>query len=399
MMRTAIAPCLLVVLGALLLAPRPGRCESPVIEFEESNAPIARITSGPVARNWTWHCDDPSNEWPLTQRCQVYDLTDGTIGSGNEVLLVDDDCGTAASDPTTVVYSYQVSSPQPDRRYGYMARCTDSATPQPYSYFFGYFFYYDTTPPTVTLQATPPDPSTSATATFDFTCSDNSQGFDLGSGDARCFLYCTLERADTNQVLSSGACDDFQVTDSSTVAQHTFTSLISRRYRFRLRGQDEGGAQSTEVTYEWTVDLPLDAGVDGTADAAADAAADATADDAATDAAGTLDGGADGPAADGTFDGAGDAAADDAGPSHDGAVDAAAIDGPPGDGPAIQDSATGDGRPPSDAAGLADMGRPAPAGGGCGCGAAPGGDTSLLGLLGLLTLAAINRRRRRRRRG
>ena len=242
--------------GALAVAPA-ARADLPDVSFDPANVPVYSHTTGDVSRTWTWHCDDPSDDWPLTQRCRVFDFTFGTLYSGQELMLVDDDCGTADTDPTTVTHDYAVppADLQTDHLYAYAANCKDSAG---YTFTRWVPFWYDTSPPSVAITAGPSTPTPDTAATFSFTCDDTSYGYDFGNGaPAWCRLYCALYDDDTNQVLHAAApCDVSQVTAADAVATHTYSGLGPGTYRFELYGRDRVQLQSPTETFVWTVYVP-----------------------------------------------------------------------------------------------------------------------------------------------
>jgi MYXO-CTERM domain-containing protein len=246
-----------------LLVPGVVFAEYPVITWSPTNPYVPLHTAGPVARTWSWSCDDPSNEWPLTQRCRVYDITAGDPRSGLAVTLQDADCGVAATDPTSVTFAYNVASPPDlltDHRYAYAAYCRDSSTsPGPYSYMSWYWFWYDASPPSVAIASGPSYPSGSRTADFQFTCNDTSFAYNFGTSGyvPRCYLRCTLVDNGTGLVIApERPCATASVTDATTLAAQSYTSLINGTYRFEVFGTDSVGLVSTVARHVFTVVLP-----------------------------------------------------------------------------------------------------------------------------------------------
>ena len=117
----------MVLFGILLVlgVPRASRADFPEITWDVGNNPVPVHTAGPLARDWTWECDDPADDLPITLRCRTFDLTAGDLGSGQEILLTDDDCGTFGSDPASTTFHYDVPVPVTDHKYGYAAYCMD----------------------------------------------------------------------------------------------------------------------------------------------------------------------------------------------------------------------------------------------------------------------------------
>ena len=72
----------LVVTGVLMLGLATARAAPPQITWEAGNPFVSVHTGGPLDRTWTWHCDDPSDQFPLQQRCKVVDISLGVPGSG-----------------------------------------------------------------------------------------------------------------------------------------------------------------------------------------------------------------------------------------------------------------------------------------------------------------------------
>ncbi len=254
---TRLAGVGLAVLAVAQVGSPIARADLPDVSFDPANAPVYSHTTGDVSRTWTWHCDDPSDDWPLTQRCRVFDFTFGTLYSGQEVMLVDDDCGTADTDPTTVTYDYAVPAGdlQTDHLYAFAANCKDA---KGYTFTRWVPFWYDTSPPTVAITAGPSTPTPETSATFSFTCDDTSFNYDFGNGaPAWCRFYCALYDDDTNQVLHAAApCDVSQVTAADTVGTHTYDGLGPGTYRFELYGRDRVQLESATETYVWTVYVP-----------------------------------------------------------------------------------------------------------------------------------------------
>ncbi|MBI5486598.1 MAG: thrombospondin type 3 repeat-containing protein [Deltaproteobacteria bacterium] len=241
----------------------PAAAEYPNITWNPANPSIWVHNNGPVLRTWSWSCDDPSNEFPLYQRCRVYDITLGDPRSGLAVMLQDADCGTVSADPTSVTFTYDVADPPDlltDHRYAYAAFCRDSSTsPGTYSYMSWYWFWYDDSPPAVAVVTGPADPSASRDAAFEFTCDDASFGYDFGSSSyaARCTLRCTLLNDATGAVVAAERpCTTASVTDAATLATHSYAGLNNGRYRFEVFGTDGVGLRSPTARHVWTIDLP-----------------------------------------------------------------------------------------------------------------------------------------------
>ena len=236
----------------LLLLSTLAWADSPDISWDVANPPVYLQNDLPLDRNWNWSCDDPSDDWPLEQRCQVYDVTAGDIGSGAEVLLVDDDCGIAASDPTAVNYTYDVPLAVSGKRYYYTAQCRDSGG---YTRRSSYWFFHDSSPPAVTITGGPAD-GTSTAAHFDTTCADDAFHFDYagaGSGyQAPCYLYCALfDDVGGGTIRSLQSCDDFVLYDDTTPSGHDITGLAPNRYRFEVYGVDGVSLQSPTASWVW----------------------------------------------------------------------------------------------------------------------------------------------------
>ncbi|MBN1773713.1 MAG: thrombospondin type 3 repeat-containing protein, partial [Deltaproteobacteria bacterium] len=244
--------------SALLLAAAPARAEYPTVTWDPANPAVYVHSTDPLARTWSWTCDDPSDQWPLQQRCLVYDVTAGEPGSGLEVVVVDADCGTAASDPSTVTYTYDVTGAAliTDHRYAYAAYCRDSAG---YSYMSWRWFWYDAAPPTTTITASPSSPHAARSADFAFTCDDTSFRYAWGTSGyvAYCRLFCALFDDVTGAAIHVAApCAVPRVESAATVATQTYTGLVDGRYRFEVYGRDALGLTGTAASHVFTVELP-----------------------------------------------------------------------------------------------------------------------------------------------
>ncbi|MFH2008769.1 MAG: thrombospondin type 3 repeat-containing protein, partial [bacterium] len=250
----AVRPGLACLTLAALLWGGSTRADSPQITWEPTNPGISVHTAGPALdRLWTWHCDDPGNNFPLSQRCRVIDTTLGAPGSGQEVTLADADCGVVNSDPTTVTYTYDVAVPQSDHRYYYQAYCLDGIG---FSWWSAWYFWYDVTPPSTWITTGPPATSPASSAAFDFQCDDLSFGYDFGTSsyEARCFLRCTLFNDTTNTVVvPEQPCDIADVTSAATVASNAYSGLGPGVYRFEVYGRDGAGNESTVETWVWEI--------------------------------------------------------------------------------------------------------------------------------------------------
>ncbi|MBI5478724.1 MAG: hypothetical protein HY906_07715, partial [Deltaproteobacteria bacterium] len=251
------APLVLLV-GLAGLAPAAARADFPTIAWDAGNPSIYILSTDPLARTWTWTCDDPGNVFPLTERCRVYDLTAGNIGTGLEVLLTDADCGTASSDPSSVTYTYDVTGPalQTDHKYAYAAYCRDGGG---WSFLTWQWFWYDASPPTVAIASGPSDPSPLHTANFGFTCHDTAYHYDYGGTGykPRCHLFCALYDDVTGTALHiTNACDVSFVDDEVTVATQAYTGLGNGRYRFEVYARDGVNLMGPATSVVFTVALP-----------------------------------------------------------------------------------------------------------------------------------------------
>ena len=244
--------------AALWLLALPARAEYPSIAWDAGNPPVYVHSTDPLARTWRWTCDDPSNQWPLQQRCRVYDLTAGDPGSGREVLVVDADCGTAATDPSTVTYAYDVPAAAlaTDHRYAYAAYCRDSAG---YSFLTWRWFWYDASPPVASIVAAPSSPHPARSADFGFTCDDTSFRYAWGTSGyvPDCRLFCALyDDASGTAIHLPGPCAVSRVEDAATVATQTYAGLSNGRYRFEVYGRDALGLTGATASIVFTVELP-----------------------------------------------------------------------------------------------------------------------------------------------
>ena len=243
--------------GLLISLARSAAADLPDIAFDPGNPFVPIVTAGPLDREWTWTCDDPSNDFPLSLRCRTYDFTAGDLGSGQEVLLTDDDCGVFAFDPAPTTYVYDIVGPIGDRKYGYAAQCQDSIGFSRTSFFY---FWYDVGDPTVSIASGPPPITADPEAQLAFTCADSSYGYDFsGTGfQAFCTLSCGLFDADTSSVIvPHGPCDTASVTDAATLATHEFAGLPPGSYRAEVIGTDAAGNASQTAQFEWEVVTPV----------------------------------------------------------------------------------------------------------------------------------------------
>jgi|GEM_PF-2596578 len=263
---TRLSAVLVITLALLVGSTMIAHAEYPGVSWADSttNAPIYVHTNGDLLRDWQWSCDDESDEFPLEQRCRVYDFTLGNLNSGNDLLLVDADCGVANSDPTTVNYSYDVPAPdlQGGHRYAYAAYCRDSSTnPGPYSFTLWRWFWFDDVDPTVAIADGPSTTSAnpSTTANFQLTCDEDSYDYDFGSVnyDPYCELWCALFDNDSGAVISAAQkCDGNQLLSTSEFGSHTYTDLPKGNYRFEVYGRDRVGNTSSTQTWVFEVDPP-----------------------------------------------------------------------------------------------------------------------------------------------
>jgi len=239
-------------LGAMLLVGLPATAwgEIPNIDWDAGNPTIGVHNNGPVQRDWNWSCDDPSDQFPLEQRCQVLDVTGGSPG----ITLTDADCGTANSDPTAVNYVYDIAAGDllDGHRYYYQAYCRDDTNASRWS---AWWFYYDIGLPTVSIDDTPPAVS-GGDVSFDFTCDDASFGYDWFNSNyvPTCRLFCELVNTDTGVTVSVQACQDFVVTGNTETASHAYNNLPTGNYEFRVYGRDGANNESTVATHTWEVD-------------------------------------------------------------------------------------------------------------------------------------------------
>ncbi len=264
----------------------PGITFDAPFDFTGPGRSMPRHTRSPDAfRTWGWSCDDPNDEFPLTQRCQVWDTCSvGGPCSANVaspspfVTLLDDaDCGTASSDPTAVVHGFDVAEPDylPDHRYFYTARCNDA---DGNACLVSFPFWYDTTAPVVAIDplATPAAPpnggaTTASTAHFEFHCTDNSKDYDfLGAPAPVATATCSLFRDDALVVAEE--CATNLAVDGSENGSVDYMALEPGPYRFEVTCTDPAidfdatgivhpGNQSAPATWSWTVEgasVPLD---------------------------------------------------------------------------------------------------------------------------------------------
>ncbi len=251
--RSALA--LLLAAGGVLVGDGAARADVyPDVTWDAGNAGIPVQAKQPIARTWSWSCDDPNDDWPLTHRCQVYDTTAGGIGSGAEVLVSDADCGTAPTDPTNVTFAYDVPNPIAGRRYSYVARCVDATG---YSFARSRWFFFDDVPPTPHVVAAPPSPTAQPSAQFALTCDENAYTFDFGAGltyDPKCYLFCAVVDDTTGQtVRPTAACGT--LTDATSESTYAVSGLPSGTYRFEVYANDSVTNTSTTVSHVWTVDV------------------------------------------------------------------------------------------------------------------------------------------------
>lgn len=256
-----IAGLALVLLGAMAFT---AHAEYPSVTWAPNNTAVYAHTNGDVSRTWEWNCDDLSDEFPLTQRCRVYDFTAGNLNSGLEALLVDADCGTSNNDPTTVNYSYDV--PAADltggHRYAYAAYCRDSSTnPSSYAFTLWRWFWFDDVAPIVTIADGPSTttPNTSTTAAFQMNCTEDSYNYDFGAidYDAWCEHWCALYDEDSGAVLKAATkCDVAQVSDTTSLASQTYNNLTKGNYRFEVYARDRVGNTGETQTHVFEVDPP-----------------------------------------------------------------------------------------------------------------------------------------------
>ena len=188
----------------LLMLSMTAFADIPVVTWDPANLPLILHTSDPLTRDWSWSCDDPSDEWPLTQRCQVIDVTDGKIGTGLEQYLVDDDCGEFASEPTFANFTYDVPLPIAGYEYLYTARCKDSGLGLTSTVKQSVAFVYDPIPPVATIVSGPAD-GTATAVHFDSVCDDGSFTYDFESWNpghqTPCYMACQLFDNDDNSVV------------------------------------------------------------------------------------------------------------------------------------------------------------------------------------------------------
>jgi len=254
----------------LLLLSMTAFAETPVVTWDAGNTNIFVHNAGPLTRDWDWSCDDPSDEWPIRQRCQVADITAGPLGSGLEVYLVDDDCGTFPSEPTFASYVYDVPAPVDGRKYLYIAHCTDGRQALDSTVKDSIFFIQDTTPPPVTIVNGPAD-SPAADVHFDSTCDDASLAFAFAPQAAAyvpdCRMFCALyDDVSGAPVLPVTQCDDHTVTDNAELSGHDYTGLAPGTYRFEVYAIDAINHLGPVTSWVWEV--IADADLDGIPDAA-----------------------------------------------------------------------------------------------------------------------------------
>ncbi|MCB9665258.1 MAG: hypothetical protein H6732_14195 [Alphaproteobacteria bacterium] len=258
-----------LALGAAVLAPVPAHAELPSIAWDDGNAGYYTEQAPPLARTWTFACDDPSDEWPLELRCMVVDLTEGPLGSGNEVVLVDEVCATAESEPASATYTFDVPEPEEGHRYGYVASCQDAKGNRYRSSRSG---YYDPTGPTITLVSAPPPRVSEGEVDFTFTCDDASFGWDFSYLSfvhvAECDFRCALSKADGTSVWRTAACDVPTVADATSPGSQHYGDLPPGAYVFTVFGRDEAGNSGVAVEVPFEVTAPTDIVFDDTADTA-----------------------------------------------------------------------------------------------------------------------------------
>lgn len=250
-------------------------------DFSGPGRVMPRHTRSPDAfRTWGWSCDDPNDEFPLMQRCQVWDTC--SVGGPCSVnvaspspfvtLLDEADCGTAASDPTVVVHDFDVPAPDyvPDHRYFYTARCDDA---DGNACLVSFPFWYDTTAPVVAIDAlaspAPPPAGGTTTATaahFEFHCTDNSKDYDfLGAPDPKATATCSLFHEEV--LVIEEECATALAVDGSESGVADYADLPAGAYRFEVTCTDPAidfdaagivnpGNESHPVTWSWTVEDP-----------------------------------------------------------------------------------------------------------------------------------------------
>ena len=257
----------------------PGIAFDAPFDFTGPGRSMPRHTRSPDAfRTWSWSCDDPNDEFPLTQRCQVWDTCSlGGPCSANVaspspfVTLIDDtDCGTATSDPTTVTHDFDVPAGNylADHRYFYTARCDDA---DGNACLVSFPFWYDTTAPIVaidglTIPAPPPSSgtTTASAAHFEFHCTDNSKDYDfLGAPDPVATATCSLFRDDA--LVLEEECETNLSVDGTENGSVDYAALEPGVYRFEVTCTDAAidfdaagivnpGNESDPATWSWTVE-------------------------------------------------------------------------------------------------------------------------------------------------
>ncbi len=248
---------LFIAVGIAILLPATAGA-APTITFDPFNPSIDYFTKGPVARTWKWTCSDPAKVFPLSLRCQVYDITNGIPGTGKAVKISDVACGSGSANPVKVTYKYNVASPKADHRYMYVAQCHDS---KKCGGIAGDPFWYDITPPVSTIHSGPPKVSSSSTVTFKVSCNDNS--FKLTTAPLApltgCANYTKLVNTDTNMVIKPTTMSGvffFNYKEITVI----YTGLTPGAYRFETYAEDEAG--NVGKIKDWAWGSPkLDSGV------------------------------------------------------------------------------------------------------------------------------------------
>ena len=245
-----------------LLSP-PALADIPGIAWDAGNSSLPIHVTGSLSRDWGWSCDDPSDDFPLTQRCLTYDTTAGLIGSGNEIQLSDVDCGTANADPTMVTHTYDVTNPVSAHWYSYTATCQD----EPGSIRRrNWHSVYDDQAPAAVITGAPPTSGTDRDVDFAFTCTDDVFAVDWdrygNTYRPQCSLFCKLLDDQGGIAVTRRACDVSLVADGSTVATHAYTQLDPGTYTFELTPRDGVGQEGTVQTHTFTIlgTLDTDAG-------------------------------------------------------------------------------------------------------------------------------------------
>ena len=262
-----------------LILPTMAAAEVPDIIWDIANPSISVHNNGPLDRDWNWSCDDPSDQFPLTQRCLVYDVTNGNPGAG-ATLISDDDCGVSTSDPTAVNYLYDVPLPEDGHRYYYQAKCTDDAN---FTRTSAYYFTYDSLPPVASIDVGPAD-GFDVDVNFDLTCADDSYTYPFGTSPhvPACALFCALYDDVTDAVVvSNRSCDTFEVFSDVEVSNQAYTALAEGRYRLEVYGRDS--AQNIGAVDSWVWEVLVDTDGDGVMDALDNCVMVANADQLDTD--------------------------------------------------------------------------------------------------------------------